>query len=237
MIIDSFIDRFQKFYYKDDYVESDYKAIMGEDTRPLLSVSRNIERLLFGESDTITYSQVELKHLAWKSGRISTKRSDIIIAKNDEETFYWDKRNTYGRLIEGDIGAFLARINESDMRERLLDGDISGALMKIMECRADDIKYIGMVYYFTLMYFASGYRYPIYDVFSHTAVKALCYNKNPRDVYVGTGPDKGTGLFVFKAVGMYEEYLGMLNHLFGTYSISRSLDRALWVYGHSQIKY
>lgn len=65
-------------------------------------------------------------------------------------------------------------------------------------------------------------------------------NISPDEVYMGENPDKNE---VEKVVSMYREYMIMLKMVFTDYFktrkvdamfIPRTLDRALWVYGHAK---
>ena len=77
-------------------------------------------------------------------------------------------------------------------------------------------------------------KIPIYDKYAHIAVKALCFGYTPSNIYVGAPPEKSRTKMV---INMLSEYMWYLNKLFGTCNIPHSLDRALWVYGHSKIEY
>lgn len=104
-------------------------------------------------------------------------------------------------------------------------------------------KNIGPVYIINALFFLTGGKAPIYDVFAHKAVKALLLNISPSEVYMGGNPDKHD---IDNVTAMYLEYILLLKMIFkdevkikgkDDMFISRELDRALWVYGHSNFLY
>ncbi|MBR6444064.1 MAG: hypothetical protein IKS63_01390, partial [Firmicutes bacterium] len=110
-------------------------------------------------------------------------------------------------------------------------------------CKEKSPKNIGPVYIINAMFFVSGGKAPIYDAFAHKAVRSLVMDIAPSEVYLGGNPDKNETKNV---VLMYQEYMTLLKKVFScTFKdktqndmfISRELDRALWVYGHSTKKW
>lgn len=85
----------------------------------------------------------------------------------------------------------------------------------------------------TIMFFLSKGRIPIYDQFTHKAVKAIYFEKKPKDIYVGPAPLKSS---ITDAVNLLMEYMWYLEEIFGRHNISRSEDQALWAYGHVRHK-
>lgn len=96
------------------------------------------------------------------------------------------------------------------------------------------LKQFGTVYIITLIYFLSKGKYPIYDKFAHKAIMAIDSNRNPMDITVASPPDKSS---VAKVINMYTEYYKKIEEIFGSYRLTRKQDQALWVYGHSKVKY
>ena len=96
----------------------------------------------------------------------------------------------------------------------------------------------GPVNIINALFFISSGAAPIYDSFAHKAVRALAMNIAPKNVFMGANPDKTDTESVMR---MYGEYMCLLKKLFPEYIykdgsnefIPRELDRALWVYGHS----
>ncbi len=95
-------------------------------------------------------------------------------------------------------------------------------------------KNFGSVYILAMLYFLSRGGIPIYDQFAHKAVKALYAKVNPNMIYVGSSPDKSDTKSVVK---MLLEYIWLLEKVFGKSNIDRTIDRALWVYGHADEKF
>ena len=112
-----------------------------------------------------------------------------------------------------------------------------------------DLYNYGTVYIINHMFFLSKGAVPIYDRFAHVAVKALFMHKPPLEVFVPAAPlkddhPKGKGEtkdHYYSAVNTLEEYMWLLRAVFpkeiqkkgDTMFISRKLDQALWVYGHT----
>ena len=104
---------------------------------------------------------------------------------------------------------------------------------------------IGIVYMITLLHFMTKGTVPIYDRFVHIALKAIFLRKKPGDTVFYSGPaDNSYRTFL----GLMDEYYYLIDNTVGKmdgklylkpnyktdtdiYEI-RSLDRALWVYGH-----
>ena len=94
---------------------------------------------------------------------------------------------------------------------------------------------IGPVYAIALLFFISKGKYPIYDRFADTAIKAI-NNKTPR--WPIRGESSNCGAYDYKT--NYRSYVRDVNELYKKYYNStdvdylsnRELDRALWVYGH-----
>ena len=170
------------------------------------------------------------KILAWKIGKINHDESQ----KNQKFEYIIDWKNAeklegvkiVGRYpIKGAVEYIVREKNElakkepQDFLNELKDKEI--------------FKGIGFVYMTTLLYFLSQGTYPIYDRFAHQAAKAIYFEVNPDDVYVGLAPGKTE---IDKFLRMYNEYCWLLKQIFGDFRIKRDVDQALWVYGHASIK-
>lgn len=81
---------------------------------------------------------------------------------------------------------------------------------------------IGNVYAITLIYFFTKMKFPIIDKYAFCAAKAIINEIKPNNRFKDRLINWDT----------YQEYLEYLRNLFGTYSIDRSTDQALWCYGH-----
>lgn len=187
--------------------------------------------------EQIAYDTIESKespcptitrnHIAWKAGRL----------KVDEGGKYtWDGKNGMGNTILN-IDSYLEMINKnrSEICKMLDNGDIKLAYEKLLKLNMEcGVKQLGAVYLITIIFFMSKGKYPIYDKFAHKAALAIRGDKNPLEVSVKPAPDKTSISAVMK---MYDEYLYLLNDVIGTTELSRGQDQALWVYGHSKVKY
>lgn len=160
--------------------------------------------------------------IAWKLGRIDN--AGAIVLKDDGSI-----RNTYGKTIYG-LDEYLKSIDISKIRFAIDQGDFEKAFCDLVANSPDNF---GTVYIITLMHFISKGEIPIYDKFAHIAVKALYANVKPSEVYVGPAPDKKNVRDVMKLIN---EYRWLLYKVFGTSKIDKSIDRALWAYGHENGK-
>jgi len=91
----------------------------------------------------------------------------------------------------------------------------------------------GAVYIINLIYFLSRREWPIYDKYAHKALKGIYMGVCPSEVYVSGAPDKYN---TKEVANMYKEYVWLMENTFEKKNIERKLDRALWVYGHSNKK-
>lgn len=172
-----------------------------------------------------------IRILAWKIGKI--KHSESEKQKNFTYAADWSDAENFNimRYKESFHLKPFAQYIVSNINE--LEGRVKTMLQEVLqELKEQAPAGIGGVYLITLIYFLSKGYYPIYDRFAHVAVKALYMDENPKDIYVGNAPGKDD---LAKVMAMYKEYCWLLKHVFGTYSIERKLDQALWVYGHGAI--
>ena len=92
---------------------------------------------------------------------------------------------------------------------------------------------IGTVYALTILFFITGGQSPIYDRFARLALETISDDKNIEyyaDLKFKEPPDKQSIDAVFN---MLDKYKGKLTEIFGTaWKDNRSIDRALWSYGH-----
>ena len=219
--INSFISRYESSYFKNDKSEGIPKLNTTE-----IEVEKYIEGKLHS-------GIVDEYVVAWKAGR-------LIKADIDNDKFLQEKQymNGYGNQIDSnELKTYLSKLKKSEIQEIIDSSDILSR--DILEKSYDLVKEnaprnFGSVYLINILYFLSKGKIPIYDKYAHIAVKALCFGYKPSNIYVGDPPEKNRTKMV---INMLSEYMWYLNKLFGTYSIPRSLDRALWVYGHSKINY
>ena len=87
---------------------------------------------------------------------------------------------------------------------------------------------LGPVYSSTLLFFKSKMEYPIYDKFASVALNAIVKNDDisvPQEYHYQNDPK------AFWSV--YKNYRSNLETVFGEdYKTDRSIDQALWAYGH-----
>lgn len=168
--------------------------------------------------------------LAWKVGKIDHEESQ----KNQRFEYIIDWKNA--ETLEGVkiVGKYpIKDAVEYIVREKneLAEKDPQDFLNELKD--KEIFKGIGFVYMTTLLYFLSKGTYPIYDRFAHQAAKAIYFEVNPDDVYVGLAPGKTE---INRFLRMYNEYCWLLKQIFGGFKIRRDVDQALWVYGHACIK-
>lgn len=232
-------------YYKDDYFlfKETYRIPGLHRSNPY--IENAIEDILKkGETNEAYDIRDVSRLLAWKIGKIKHEES------NDRFEYYDDwsdagliedeqNREKVELLKEitirkkpftlGDIATYI--VNDPDNLKQLAKRDNPRDFLNTIR---KDFKGLGTVYILTLLFFLSGGKHPIYDQFAHKAAKAIILNKSPNDIYVGPAPDKKE---TDKILSMYNEYRWLLSQIFGNSNIERKQDRALWVYGHSKIKY
>ena len=247
---EAFVNTYKRLYFQ-TAKRTKKEKILGKNVH-LIGTEKDIEDCIFPD-DKIPKGNIELKHIAWKAGRLTKEALD----KTDIPHL-----NGQGKEIQN-LDKYLGWVNENrkQLEEMVLEEAVK-ALCKYKQ--AYDVRNLGSVYVFAILFFVSGGKYPIYDKYAHTAVKALYLDRNPKDIFVGEAPqvyidtkekmgktadeivkeiekkneryesfDKSTD----KILGMYKEYCWMLEQVFGSFSIPRKLDRALWVYGHSRIQF
>ena len=249
--IDDFIRHYERLYYNPDSCPDGYKrhyygAKEGlEETykdllKDFLSISKlnatdyraeeKVMELLYSS----TFNEISL---AWKAGKVGWENDQLITADSFEKDNYYV--NGYGGRISKDD--FHKYCHELEARKEIINdyvenGNWKEAYKTVMEISP---KNIGPVYNINTLFFLTGGKAPIYDVFAHKAVKALLFNISPSEVYLGGNPKKDD---VNNVVAMYQEYMILLKMLFKDWFkakkkddmfIPRELDRALWVYGHS----
>lgn len=177
--------------------------------------------------------------MAWKAGRIGwvdNRLTTINFEKNG------DYLNGFGGHIEQKaFEVFCEYLCKNSKNKGIINGYVKEEKWKEAYGLAVEKapKNMGPVYILCALFFLTAGKAPIYDAFAHKAVKALWLGIAPSEVYLGENPEKKN---VDQVVAMYKEYVLLLKKVFekeintGDMFISRELDRALWVYGHSNIK-
>jgi len=95
----------------------------------------------------------------------------------------------------------------------------------------------GATYIINLMFFFSKGELPIYDAYVSCALNALCNKYKPDKtcvVKITNIPQLYNGHqdHICKAWNFYQNYIKELKAISGSDYVTRTMDRALWVYGH-----
>ncbi len=179
-------------------------------------------------------SERDIAHiLAWKVGKIKHSDSDNeqkFVYASDWEGVEKHEVKRYGQVLYlSDFVTYIA--NNIEELEETANNNPQDVLEKL---RNNSPKGIGTVYLFTLLYFISKGKYPIYDRFAHVALDAILEKKQPGDnVPYKDLPTKQESKFS-NVYEIYNEiYKKKIDCIFGKqYYENRDIDRALWVYGH-----
>lgn len=189
--------------------------------------------------------------LAWKAGKVCHN--------SEKQLFFADKFEKDNGYSIGKRGNIVLKESFDDYLKRL--NGIKSEIKKVIESKgpmcfskvydmamfphpieqnkkSNTPTNFGPVNIINALFFISSGAAPIYDSFAHKAVRALAMNIAPKSVFMGANPDKTDTESVIR---MYGEYMCLLKKLFPEYIykdgsnefIPRELDRALWVYGHS----
>ena len=223
-----FIKLYEDSYYLD-------KGTVGQ-IAPNASGSRKfIENTIDGILVNGVKRKLDIVHiLAWKMSKFvqSNERQTLVYAKDWEELQNLEENEIndslcvqrYGNSFE--IGKNAAKRNWQTLLEKIYDlvGGIYG---------------LGPVYLITLMYFVSRGVYPIYDQFAMMALCAIEEGKKPGEkiTYKGLSSVKDL-LENDDPIFGYQRYIDLLYSIFDKEDLfvdgvpCRSVDRALWVYGH-----
>lgn len=243
--ITGFCETYAPLYFDDNGATTKERRLLGLSGARYTPVCRRIEAVVMDTMGTIDWKQ-----FAWKAGRLkflnqtSDRKNEIMWR---EDGFCWDGKNGRGALIEKDVlSQYICRIYRKYGNVLCVSEEKSDSLyvelLKMQGYTArgkleDEnlrVNNVGAVYILAIIFFLSNGVYPIYDKYAHKAVKALYSNRSPKEVFVGEAPDKSK---IDDVIAMYEEYLYLLRSVFGTHSISREEDRALWIYGHCDKKW
>lgn len=223
-----FIETYEKAYFKGNSKPDGIPRL----NQTSCEIETYIESLLNKPEEYTTQELLEI--VSWKAGNLKELGQPIKCSTG------------YGISINKEqLEKYLASINQKadDIRNKAKNPD-NATLLDIYANMLQDVPTnFGCVYILNLLSFISKGEMPIYDQFAHRAVKALFisayltkddpntdpYKIKPDQIFIGAAPSKTDVKAVIK---MYNEYLWLLNAVFGKKNISRSLDRALWVYGH-----
>jgi len=173
------------------------------------------------------------KIMAWKIGAIKHRNSE----SSKSFVFYNGCNPTLYHLTNGqnsielkDFAKYIT--NNIERLERKVSTIGRTEFLKIykdLETHAPNG--CGPVYLITLIYFISHGLYPIYDRFAKKSLIALDSVLAPGHIIFDPlipGRKEYDNIWNF-----YNAYTNQLMTNFGTQSISRIIDRSLWVYGHN----
>lgn len=264
--IQEFIDTYRKFYFKEGIdgrpASEDDKGVVG--IQGLNQTENRLEKYIVNKLKNGIY---DVEVFAWKAGKAKSYTKDDVFVYNapwpDELiTLYGGKiiRHADTKIDRKKIKAINAAAFDTLMNELLRNlGEISSYNLGTPNGRKKLYKEIfeksnidnwGTVNIINYMFFRSQGQVPLYDKFSHKAIRALYENESPSDIFLNAAADKTN---VEQAMVMYEEYIRLLHKVFNKEDlkknvnkseyeipgmmISRELDQALWVYGHATKKF
>lgn len=201
---------FAKMYFQNDYSITGISIPMNKRTPQLIKDKEE----KYDKNEKIDLLWIA----AWKMGRLNEQgepdfNNGIIL-------------NGYGKEIIG-LEHYIYNINCKKIKELIKSENLAAAFNELAN---DSPTNFGTVYIINLMHFISEGKIPIYDKFAHKAVKAIFAEVNANKIYVGGPPEKSK---VTDAINMLNEYIWLLEKVFGKSNIDRQTDRALWVYGHA----
>lgn len=222
-----------KYFHKTDVTKEDYiKAKQKVGIYDLKPTDFNVEENIMCLLKNNHYNHIAL---AWKAGKLlwDDENKELNFGEFDKEEEYF---NGYRARI--DRKTFIDYCNElKNNKDSIIDliekKDWKSAYDK---AQINLPKGIGPVNIINAMFFISGGKAPIYDSFVHKATRSLLFGIAPCKIYMGVNPNKEK---TDDVILMYCEYMMLLEKLFGgiinnsNMYIPRELDRALWVYGHS----
>lgn len=158
--------------------------------------------------------------VAWKIGAINHQDSE-----REQDIVY---ENQFGQNLQlrahyGTINAVpIINYCENNFNELLLTDNAEEKLNLLYDNRGEGCRF-GRVYCHALEYFFTQGEWPIYDKYADVALDSII-------------SDKPTNSRVeYRAINNWTEYIHFVDkvrQVFGTRSISRNIDRVLWVYGH-----
>lgn len=227
---EEFAKKYQFLYFEPNESEKE-KYIKAEEElnpfRKLNQTKREIENKIMEKRKNSTFDK---DTFAWKSGKVKWM---------DNKPKYTYYINGYGHSVDKEMfEKYCEYLNENDMKNSIIQKIKNknwGDAYKIAVENAPEE--FGSVNVINALFFISKGKAPIYDSFAHKAVKSLLFDIPPSEVYLYGSPGKKE---VKQSIAMYIEYISLLEMVFEDLSndedmfIPRRLDRALWVYGHSQ---
>ena len=178
--------------------------------------------------------------LAWKIGGI-----DHIASKNTKTIRFFPDWE-YGSSVDFSRGNYSFSCNRDafwkfceeikdiaqEYKAPFDDDKTTQVLKKINKAiKSTGVNGFGTVYILTILYFITKGQQPIFDRCAYKAAKAIFLGKQPNDIWYES-PSSKSAKGILNVISDYKWYL---EQVFGMSDISRDVDRALWVYGHTVI--
>lgn len=145
------------------------------------------------------------------------------------------KWKTGGKEENGSIKVrFGRKINIKEVYGAMQEADtslpIDDSKARVLVDKFCAVENIGFVYAITLLYFLSGGKYPIYDVYARVAVEAIC---GEREIPLKKNlSNNGPSLSGFNDYNNNYRKKVVEDIFRGEDIRNRKFDRALWAYGH-----
>ena len=228
-----FINYYQECYYLQGPESKQFIKDVSVNSRIAESRIENILDTGIQDKDDVNFL------LAWKIGGIDHAKSEdeksiqyiaswkgtAVTVKNGAFQFSC-ARDPFCKFCEGIVK--IAHDYQGPYDDNTKKSILSDILR---EARDAKVTGFGPVYFLTLLYFVSKGCSPIFDRCAYKAVKAVCCEKKPTEIWYENPSGKSKDS-ILKVVNDYKWYL---ERVFGTSVIKRTVDRALWVYGHNSV--
>lgn len=164
--------------------------------------------------------------IAWKVGIIDhdASKESVVYTDNFPNTLIYDDFPYHKNINAGPmIDIIVSRLSEL---KELSKENLREAYKTLYGIR---VPYFGSVKVLTLLYFLSQGKCPIYDKFAEMSLNAYYSDTKPGE----SVEYKGLAGNVKNDMSRLVDYKENLEYIFGNEIYeSRSIDRALWVYGH-----
>ena len=255
--IDVFVNRYMPEYFNDRK-----DSLISWDKRRPTATSKDIEKFLFGDKDLFHFNDLKSEDakyaVAWKVGKLQLEDEHPLIrtidcvggkerfkiaasSKNDDGYIYTDDIKTYYEFlgskrteIEKSFNEVVSMLKENTNCSYFDACDRFEELYCMVTKSGKVPKHFGSVYVINLLFFLTQGAIPIYDRFAHKAALALIRDTTPANCFIDNAPEKSAS---YDVACKYVNYLYLLMRLFGRCDITRNIDRALWVFGHSNEKF
>jgi hypothetical protein len=219
-----FLSYYEPFYFLPS--KSDFSVKIKNKTSPF--IENKIEKILvdgLNEKDIIFI-------IAWKLGEIKHSESEKSKQIEYQREFNINLTNWRGYN-------FCDMVRYLNIKfERLSELAQSKQYEKLFsDLCINRVSGFGTTYIINLMFFFSKGELPIYDAYVSCALNALRNKYKPDKtcvVKITNIPqlNKGHQNHIDKAWNFYQNYIKELKTISGSDNITRTMDRALWVYGH-----